>query len=54
MWIFNHSASKTTFNLNGKGELHSSSDYFTEAGSVMYVMMAISTFNWKLKGMLSE
>jgi hypothetical protein len=47
-----YSTSKTTFNLNGKAELHSSSDYFIEAGSVMYVMTAVSIFNGNLKGCL--
>jgi len=48
-----YSTGKTTFNLNGKGELHSSNDYFIEAGSVMYVMMAVNTFNWKFIGILN-
>jgi len=52
-FAFGYSTRKPTFNLNGKAELHSSSDYFVEAESVMYVMMAVSTLNWKLKGVLN-
>ena len=50
MWIFNQ---KTTFNLNGKDELHSLSDYSIESESVMCVVMTDNAFNWELKGMLN-
>ena len=52
-FVYVYSTRISTFNLNGRAELHSSNNYFVEAECVMYVMMALNTFNWKLTGLLN-